>query len=117
MSENERTQLGEQIRNARERIYGTKLAAYTAADVNAATWSKAEAGDPIRGDLLRKIVRTLWPESQGDWTRIGSVGGEGQAGDYVASPGDRAAITLTEEQLQGIIARAIEDARRISGNS
>ena len=116
MSENERADLGEQIRNARERIYGTKLAAYTAADVNAATWSKAEAGDPIRGDLLRKIVRTLWPESQGDWTRIGSVGGEGQAGDYVASPGDRAVIALTEEQLQGIIARAIEDARRISGS-
>jgi hypothetical protein len=73
ISDSERASLGEQIRRQRERQYGTKKAAYQAAEVNAATWDKAELGEPVRGDLLRRIVRTLWPETEGDWTLIGAA--------------------------------------------
>jgi hypothetical protein len=66
----ERADLGERIRTQRERLFGTKKAAYQAADVNSATWDKAEAGESVRGDLLRRIVRTLWPETEGDWTLV-----------------------------------------------
>jgi hypothetical protein len=66
----ERAVLGELIRQRRESVFGTKRAAYSKAEVNAATWDKAEAGESVRGDLLRKIVRALWPDTDGDWTRL-----------------------------------------------
>lgn len=110
MTSDERTDLGTRIREQRERVFGTKSAAYTEAGVNSATWDKAEAGGSVRGDLLRRIVRTLWPESNGDWTRV--VGGSVQ-GDYVAAPGEPATVTLTEAELEGIIRRAVEEARRL----
>lgn len=75
ISEADRAALGEKIRRQRERQYGTKKAAYQAAEVNAATWDKAEAGESVRGDLLRRIVRTLWPETEGDWTMVGTARG------------------------------------------
>lgn len=74
ISDAERVDLGERIKARRERLFGTKKAAYQAAEVNAATWDKAEAGESVRGDLLRRIVRELWPETEGDWTLIGQEG-------------------------------------------
>ena len=77
MTELDSVALGERIEGERRRQYGTKKAAYTAADVNPATWDKAEAGEAhtLRDDRLARIVRTLWPESDGDWRRVMSVGG------------------------------------------
>lgn len=70
MTDAERIELGERIRRQREVAFGTKRAAYQEAGVNAATWDRAEAGESIRGDRLRSIVRTLWPDTLGDWTAI-----------------------------------------------
>ena len=78
MSDAERAELGDRIRKQRERKFGTKKAAYQEAGVNAGTWDKAEAGESIRGDRLRNIVRILWPESEGDWTAIDEVQRERQ---------------------------------------
>jgi hypothetical protein len=66
----DRARLGDLIQTRRERKHGTKKAAYQAAGVNAATWDKAEAGESVRPDLLRKIVRNLWPETEGDWQEV-----------------------------------------------
>lgn len=40
------------------------------------------------------------------------VGAVDQA-DYVAAPGEPATVTLTEDELEGIIRRAVEEARRL----
>lgn len=77
------------IRQRRRTKFGTSKAAYDAAGVSSATWEKAESGGSIREDRLIAIVRTLWPETEGDWTQVlaeGSVGGIGQAAhQYVSS--------------------------------
>lgn len=89
----DRVALANAIRKQRERLYGTKRAAYNAAGVNAATWDKAENAESIRGDRLTSIVKALWPETRGDWTRV--VSGDVQDRGYVASPGE----TLTEGRI------------------
>jgi hypothetical protein len=66
VNEDDRKQLGELITRERKRQYGTKSAAYKEAGVNAATWDRAEDGQPVREDRLTAIVRLLWPNSQGD---------------------------------------------------
>lgn len=51
--------------------YGNnKKAAYTKAQVNAATFQRALDGLPLRSDRLAGVVRNLWPESDGDWRKI-----------------------------------------------
>ncbi len=70
MDETERADLGARITKQRQRLFGTQKAAYTAAGVHQFTWTKAEAGEEVRDDRLRLIVRTLWPETEGDWTLI-----------------------------------------------
>lgn len=73
------------------------------------TWRKIEkAAGWSAGD-----ARRTWETGEAP---ARSVGSDVQADGYVASPGERATITLTEEQLAGVIARAVEDARRISGS-
>lgn len=66
VNESERKQLGELIASQRKTQYGTKSAAYKEASVNAATWDRAEAGETVREDKLRSIVRLLWPSTNGD---------------------------------------------------
>ena len=79
MTDRDRVALGGLIRSRRERDFGTKRAAYAAAEVNAATWDRAESGEPVRPDRLRRIVRLLWPETQGDWTLIDAAPSETSA--------------------------------------
>lgn len=67
----QRADLAGRIRAARTRRYmGSRKAAYTAADVNSATWARAEDGEPLAERSLVRIVLTLWPETGGDWTQL-----------------------------------------------
>ncbi|TAJ21824.1 MAG: hypothetical protein EPO65_00555 [Dehalococcoidia bacterium] len=102
MSEQDRADLGAAIKRQRERLYGTKKAAYVAAEVNQHTWEKAERGEALRGDRLRRIVRTLWPETEGDWTLI-DVAPDHQP----ASLEDR--VVALEEQLSRLLAEHDDD--------
>jgi len=107
MNEAERTVLGAQIQRRREQAFETKRAAYAAAGVNPATWDRAEAGEPVRPDRLRRIVRLLWPESEGDWGRIGAA--------TPASDADRVAelerqVAVLRAQLD-LVARAADVPR------
>lgn len=70
MDADKRNELAEAIKARRKAIYGTKVAAYTEAKVNAATWDRAEAGESIREDRLTAIIKTLWPRSEGDPEKI-----------------------------------------------
>ena len=70
MSDAERIELAERITRRRMSEYGTKRAAYSAANINAATWDRIEEGLPVRHDRLVAAVRTLWPHSGGDWRAI-----------------------------------------------
>lgn len=54
----------------RERFDGVRKAAYLAAGVNPATWARATAGDRVRPDRLVMIVKSLWPESRGNWDLV-----------------------------------------------
>ena len=73
-----RGEIGKRAKRARERRFGTKLAAYQAAGVNAATWDRIEEGQPVRPDRLILAVKTLWPDTGGDWRQVIS---EGPGGD------------------------------------
>lgn len=71
VNEDERQKLAERLVAERnDRFKGSKKAAYTAAGVNSATWDRAEAGQSIKEHSRVAIVRALWPESGGDWTKI-----------------------------------------------
>lgn len=71
VNEEERLKLAERLVAERnDRFKGSKKAAYTAAGVNSATWDRAEAGQSIKEHSRVAIVRALWPESGGDWTKI-----------------------------------------------
>jgi hypothetical protein len=54
----------------RRRYGGKKIGAYKDADVNPATWARAEQGLTIKPASLVAIVRTMWPETGGDWRKI-----------------------------------------------
>jgi hypothetical protein len=72
MNETERAELAALLREVRtSRFRGSKKAAYNAAGVNAATWDRAERGESIKEHTQVAIVSALWPETGGDWTKIG----------------------------------------------
>ena len=75
-NQKQRVKLGKQIQDRRESRFGTRRAAYRAAHLNQATWNRAEVGLPVRTDILRVIVRTLWPDTDGDWRRIPKDGAD-----------------------------------------
>lgn len=54
----------------RERFDGVRKAAYTAAGVNPATWTRAVDGVRVRPDRMVAIVKSLWPQSRGEWSRV-----------------------------------------------
>lgn len=110
LSDKERAELGPRIRERRESLYGTKRAAYQDAHINPSTWDRVEAGEPVRDDILRRVVRTLWPDTDGDWRRIPSLGVvdnptevdhriEGAEPDDDVSPELRALIRATIEEV------------------
>ena len=70
----QRRRLGRQIAAKRLDMYGSKSAAYRAADVNSGTWDRIEEGLPVRGDRLAAAVKLLWPASRGDWHNIPAEG-------------------------------------------
>lgn len=71
MTEEQRRDLAARIESKRLSEYGTRRAAYNAAAVNAATWTKAELGKAdIAEYSLVAIIKTLWPETGGDWRRM-----------------------------------------------
>lgn len=96
IDEAERMRLAPLIVSRRRRLFGTKKRAYIAAEVNSATWDKAEAGESVRLDLFGQIVRTLWPETEGDWTAIGVVTGD-------AELSVEARLTAIEERLDRLM--------------
>lgn len=66
----QRAELAKRIKRERIRQFVTAKAAYTEAQVHSQTWTNAEAGKRIAPHTLVFIVRTLWPETQGDWQLI-----------------------------------------------
>lgn len=66
----EMSELAGRIQAERLAQFGSKSAAYRQAGVSPATWDRAEEGLSVRQDRLAAIVRTLWPHTSGDWTRI-----------------------------------------------
>ena len=63
------------------RFDGSRLAVYTAVGVNSATWARLEAGETVKEYTLARVVRALWPESEGDWTRL-DLSTEDVTGDH-----------------------------------
>jgi hypothetical protein len=90
-------------REQRVRFDNVAKAAYIAAGVNSATWTRALNGDTLKPRSLNKIIRGLWPDTDGDWSLIvgdpESVGGERQASSYVASPGDRVPAGVSDDEV------------------
>lgn len=105
MNDEERAALAALVTSERVRQYGTRSAAYRAAGLNAMTWQKIEDGQPVREDRRAAAVRTLWPESGGDWRRV-SVSSDRPLSDYE----DRAILGEIETRLDERRAAARGDA-------
>lgn len=54
----------------RDRFDGVRKAAYIAAGVNPATWTRAVGAQRVRPDRLVQIVKSLWPDSGGRWDAV-----------------------------------------------
>lgn len=71
MTQADRERLAARLtREERIRFSGVAKDAYIAAGVNSATWKRAVEAQTIKPHILVKIVLRLWPEAEGDWTRI-----------------------------------------------
>lgn len=124
MDENDRKELGRRIAVARIRQYGTKSAAYKAADVNAATWDRAEQGLSIREDRLIAIVRTLWPDTGGDYRSVlaedwaADAGSPKRAGEDIREWMEWATETFTKLNTQiSQLTDAVEELRGEGGGA
>lgn len=77
MNQNQRAALATALRRMRIEVFGdNKKAAYVKADVNSATWERLEGAQTVKPTTLSKVVRNLFPETKGDWTRLGLAGDE-----------------------------------------
>ena len=65
-----RQQLARSARAERIRRFGSKADAYRSAGLNSATWDRIEAGAPVREDRLVAALKTLFPDSEGDWRNV-----------------------------------------------
>lgn len=93
MNEAQRRDLAARIESKRLSDYGgNRRRAYTAAGVNAATWTKAEDAQPIAERSYVAIIRALWPETYGDWRRMSPPLGD----DPVAELTDKELETLRQ---------------------
>lgn len=89
MNEEQRSQLAELVKSQRSTQFGTKSAAYIAAGLNSATWDRIEQGLAVRDDRLVAALKTLWPESRGDWRQVldpNAVSFEGTFDDLLRLP-------------------------------
>lgn len=94
--------LGNYIAAARRAHYGTVQAAIKAAGVNAATWGRAERGEPVRPDRMTAIEKALGWDA-GDADRI-AAGGEPFTGGQLAA-GDALSRYSVDELLDELRAR------------
>lgn len=118
-SEEERRAIGGRVRMRRQEVFGTKSEAYKAAGLNAATWDRIEKGEVVREDRLIAAVRTLWPNSGGDWTGINIDRGDGVTPVFSGSYEDPGYLENIEkwifeivtrvEALEGYVARQREE--------
>lgn len=93
LNERQRLALGAALIDVRTlRFKGSRKAAYTAAGVNPATWTRVESGEPIKEASLAKIVANLFPSTRGDWRALFD-------GDAVVLPGDDMPETTDPERL------------------
>lgn len=71
LNDGQRALLANRLRHVeRVRFHGSKLAAYTAAGINSATWARLTKGESVKPQTVTKVCLALWPESQGDVARV-----------------------------------------------
>lgn len=106
----QRQDLAHRVTSRRIAKYGTRKAAYVAADVNSETWRKAEAGERLAERSLIAIVKLLWPETGGDWQLIEPPLAEGSLEQQVANS------SLSAGAKERLL-RLLEDERERHPNS
>lgn len=71
MSEEERARFaGRLLLEQQVRFDGVAQRAYQAAGVNSATWTRAITGATMKPHKRLQIIKNLFPDSLGEWTRI-----------------------------------------------
>lgn len=101
----DRAALGRKIEAQRLRVFGTRAAAYRAAGVNPMTWSRLEAGEPVRADRLAAAVKALWPRTGGDWRLI----------DDTTGPTERRRLTVIDADDRELVAEITSRLDRARG--
>lgn len=112
--------LADAVRARRDALDLTQLDVHGRGGPSNSTLTSIENGaaSSVSPATLRKLDAGLGWE-RGSARRVYLEGGDPVAvggpvkGDYVAAPGEPATVTLTEDELEGIIRRAVEEARRL----
>lgn len=73
MSDKQRTRLAQLVTARREVLFVTQSAAYTSAGVAPDTWRFVEQGKRATPRTITRVVRTLWPETGGDWRKVPGI--------------------------------------------
>lgn len=116
LTEEQRDDLARRMERVRiSRYGGSRKAAYSEANVNANTWSSAEAGRPIAERSLIAIVSTLWPDTEGDWRKlVPPLGGER---DLVAEVKSWRLPAETEARIIALLEPSPEPPTRAEGSA
>lgn len=111
--------LGDAVRARRADLDLTQLEVHGRGGPSNSTLTSIENGvaSSVSSATLRKIDTGLgWERGSARRVLDGGdpvvVAPSGQD-DYVAAPGEPATVTLTEDELEGIIRRAVDEARRL----
>lgn len=105
MTDQDRRELGHVVARRRLAEYGTKLAAYQAAKVNAATWDRIESGQRVKDHTLAQVVQTLWHGSGGDWRYALRVGADFASAYRPGDPDHEEYLAGRVQELQERIER------------
>lgn len=98
-----------------ERFGGSRKAAYTAAKVNAATWTRAESGQTVKESSLAKIVATAFPSTRGDWRVLFTEDGALDVpADDIGPTTDAERLDIAFDLLAGISQRLDELGDRLA---
>jgi hypothetical protein len=103
MTTQDRAKLAARLqREQAARFGGIAKRAYTAAGVNSASWTRVVNGETVKPHIQHKIVATLWPETEGDWTRIPDPGSSMERLRELASQPPRGEVDRIMARLDAI---------------
>lgn len=100
MTDEQRSQLGARVRQARMARFDSKLDAYRAAGINSQTWDRIESGLSVKERSLVASIKLLWPDTGGDWRQVPGMSEDSEAGAEVPSQSSSLEARVVQLELR-----------------